>query len=429
VSLDAWLGAAAIVVIVLVTAFLAWSLGARRRRARDLAPLTKQIESSRARLGELRRQLDAGEISQELVDQEQRSLTAALLQATEATAAPRGLPTPAFVGGTVLLAAVAGFSVHSYLGRAPDRPAMAADAQAPGASAATAKAEDKPARTLSDEQLERMVEQSTALVKKTPGDAASWAMLAHSYDMLGKFAESSKAYATLARLLPKDAQVLADYADALAVANGRTLAGEPTLLVKKALALDGRNLKALALAGSAAFERKDTDEAIGYWQRALAASPDPAFRAQIESSIAEARAASGGEAASAPVAEAPAAAGASAPPGGAVVAGRVSLADDLVAKAPPEATVFIFARPAQGSRMPVALVRKKVRDLPFEFSLDDSNAMVRDVKMSQVRTVVIGARVSLRGDVTPKPGDMQGWSAPVPVGTHGMRLEISEVLK
>jgi cytochrome c-type biogenesis protein CcmH len=55
--------------------------------------------------------------------------------------------------------------------------------------------------------------------------------------------------------------------------------------------------------------------------------------------------------------------------------------------------------------------------------------MVRDVKLSQLSTVVIGARISKRGDVMPQAGDMQGWSAPVSVGTRGIKLEISEVLK
>ena len=79
--------------------------------------------------------------------------------------------------------------------------------------------------------------------------------------------------------------------------------------------------------------------------------------------------------------------------------------------------------------MPVALIRTKVRDLPADFSLDDAKAMVPEARLSQVRTVVVGARISERGDVTPRAGDMQGWSAPVPVGTRGIRLEISEVLK
>jgi cytochrome c-type biogenesis protein CcmH len=100
-----------------------------------------------------------------------------------------------------------------------------------------------------------------------------------------------------------------------------------------------------------------------------------------------------------------------------------------LAKAKPDATVFIFARPAKGSRMPVAILRKRVRDLPADFTLDDTMAMVPDAKLSRESTVVIGARVSQRGDVMPQAGDMQGWSAPVKVGATGLRLEISEVLK
>jgi cytochrome c-type biogenesis protein CcmH len=78
--------------------------------------------------------------------------------------------------------------------------------------------------------------------------------------------------------------------------------------------------------------------------------------------------------------------------------------------------------------MPVAILRRRVRELPADFSLDDSMAMVRDLRLSQAGTVVVGARVSMRGDVSPAPGDLQGLSAPVSVGTRGIRLEISEVL-
>jgi cytochrome c-type biogenesis protein CcmH len=91
--------------------------------------------------------------------------------------------------------------------------------------------------------------------------------------------------------------------------------------------------------------------------------------------------------------------------------------------------VFIFATPVGGSRMPVAIMRRHVRDLPLEFSLDDTLSMVPDMRLSKVSTVVIGARISRRGDVAPQPGDMQGSTAPVAVGTRGIRLEISEVLK
>jgi len=274
-----------------------------------------------------------------------------------------------------------------------------------------------------------MVDQAAAQVKKNPADATAWAMLAHSYDMLGKFAESINAHAELARLRPNDAQVLADYADAVAVANGRTMKGEPTILVEKALAIDGENVKALTLAGTAAYEREDFGEAVKRWEHARRVSTDAVFRQQIDASIGSAEAAAKGEAMVGVTTVAPSAGATAAASGAAVVSGRVMLAERLAAKASPDSTVFIFARTVSGSRMPVALIRRKVRDLPVDFVLDDSASMVRDVKLSQVSTVVIGARISERGDVLPQPGDLQGWSAPVNVGTRGVKLEISEVLK
>ncbi|MGN6530112.1 MAG: tetratricopeptide repeat protein [Burkholderiaceae bacterium] len=395
----------------------------RSARAASDRLLNDQIDAFRGRMDDLRREHAAGRISQAELDAQERGVAEGLL-------APGSRPTPAAPRGTARrlalasLALVAGTgALDAWLhrshrvGEAPRAPAVATAAASMPASAGAAA---RPAHALSDDQLQRMVDQSLARIRKDPGDAAAWAMLAHSYDMLGRFAESSKAYASLARLVPDDAQVLADYADALGVANGRQLAGEPTSLLRKALAIDPRNVKALALAGTAAFERRDYDEAIARWQQARRLSTDPAFDREIDAGLANARASARGQ----PVAVAPTA---SVAPAGAVVAGRLTLADELVAKAPPDAAVFIYATPV-GSRMPVAIMRRRVRDLPADFSLDDSMAMVRELRLSQAGTVIVGARVSMRGDVTPAPGDLQGLSAPVTVGTRGLRLEISEVL-
>jgi cytochrome c-type biogenesis protein CcmH len=280
-----------------------------------------------------------------------------------------------------------------------------------------------------------MVTQATEQARQNPQDKAAWAMLAHSHEMLGQFAEASKAYAKLAALAPDDAQVLADYADALGVANGRSLLGEPEALIQRALARDAKNVKALMLASTLAMEKNDTAAAIQQLERARSVSGDAALNRQIDQSLAQLKAPptapASAAAASAAAASAPAAA-ASKPRlsvGPAQVAGRVWLAQDLAATAPADATVFIMALPAQGSRMPVALLRKKVKDLPLAFTLDESMAMVKDSSLAQVANVVVVARVSLRGDVNPKAGDLQGLSAPVPVGTSGLKLEISEVLK
>ena len=296
------------------------------------------------------------------------------------------------------------------------------------------------AHPLSDEQLERSIAQMNERVKANPKDAPSWAMLAHSYDMLGRYVDASKSYAKLIELLPNDPQVLVDAADSLALARGRRLEGEPMKLIERALALDPKNLKALSLAGTEAFDRKDAAQALTYWKRARELVKDGPIAEEIDASIAAANTlkAGGGAAASAPVANVAsmAASGASsnaasnvASIANAYVSGRITLAAGLKAQMAPGDTVFVFARPAEGSRMPVALMRRVASELPFEFELDDSMAMTPQARLSGQTQVVIGARISKRGDATPKAGDLQGLSPPVPVGTTGLKLEINEVVK
>jgi cytochrome c-type biogenesis protein CcmH len=415
-------GALTVAIALALASALSW----QRARAGHRRNLAADIDGSVQLADDLRRRRMAGELTQEEFDVRQGAIAEGLLAQRAddaAAAAPPGRRARTWaLAACALLVALAAAVFHEWT----TRPSSVAEAGRPAASPpATAVEPASGAHALSDAQLEHMVAQSRQRVQAAPQDAAAWAMLAHSYDMLGKFAESSKAYAMLARLVPKDAQVLADYADALAVANGRTLAGEPTVLVNKALEIDPRNVKALTLAGSAAFERQDFSEAIARWQAARDLAKDPRFASEIDASLATARAAAKGQAV-------PAAAAASARPlaaASAVVSGRITLADDLQAKVPADATLFVFARPVDGSRMPVAILRRHARDLPLDFALDDSMAMVPDARLSRVARVIVGARISRRGDVAPQAGDMQGLSAPVDVGTRGIKLEISEVLQ
>jgi cytochrome c-type biogenesis protein CcmH len=93
------------------------------------------------------------------------------------------------------------------------------------------------------------------------------------------------------------------------------------------------------------------------------------------------------------------------------VSGTVKLAPELAAKASPTDTVFIFARAANGPPMPLAVLRKQVRDLPVTFALDDTMAMMPAMKLSDFPQVVVGARISKSANATPQPGDLQGISA------------------
>jgi cytochrome c-type biogenesis protein CcmH len=222
--------------------------------------------------------------------------------------------------------------------------------------------------------------------------------------------------------MPNDADILADYADALAMSQGRKLAGKPMELVQRALKADPNQWKALALAGTDAFDRKDYRAAVGYWERLRTSVPPESDMAQsLESSIAEARELGGMGAAPKPAAPLAAA-------GGGRVAGTVKLDAALAARADPNDTVFIFARPAEGPKMPLAIVRKQVKDLPLTFALDDAMAMSPQFKLSGFSDVVVGARVSKSGQAAPQSGDLEGLSAPVKVGATGVAIVIDRAL-
>ncbi|MBX3603704.1 MAG: tetratricopeptide repeat protein [Piscinibacter sp.] len=279
------------------------------------------------------------------------------------------------------------------------------------------------------EQIAAMIGKLEDRLKTQPDDAEGWSMLGRSYSVLGRYPEAVDAFRKVVALRAGDpptlAQALADQADATAMAAGRRLAGEPEQLIERALQADPKNLKALALAGTIAFDRQDFTRAARLWQDAVSsAEPGSELARNLEGGIAEARARAG--------LPATGASGAAAPVAAASVSGRITLAAALRDRAAPEDTLFVFARAAgasAGPRPPLAILRKQVKDLPLTFTLDDSMAMNPALRLSSVRQVIVGARISKSGNAIAQPGDLQGLSAPVDVGTSGLAIEIAEPVK
>ncbi len=297
------------------------------------------------------------------------------------------------------------------------------------ADAASAPADGQAAvNPMDPSQFAGLVEKLRKRLENEPDNAEGWAMLARSYSMLGKNDDALATYVKASALAPNDAALLADYADALAVKNNRQLAGEPAKLVERALKLDPAQPKALSLAGTIAFDRKDYAGAVALWEKILVVAPDHSFAPQIRDSIAEARQLGGMP--PAPTFASPSLPGAAPAASGkpAQVSGTASLAPELAAKANPEDTVFIFARAAEGPRMPLAIVRSQVKNLPMAFTLDDSTAMSPQMKLSAFTQVVVGVRVSKSGQATPQAGDLQGNSAPVAVGSSDVRVVVKDVV-
>lgn len=328
----------------------------------------------------------------------------------------------ASVSAAVVTLAVAGYTWTGSPKTLWEAPTRVATAPAAGVDAAS--------RTLAAERVEAMINQLAERLKSSPDDAEGWAMLARSLTVLGRHAQAVPAYEKARALHGDDAALLADHADALAVAQGRRMSGEPMALVRRALQLDPDNLKALALAGTDAFERADYSAALAHWQHARRVAPAGSpYLAQLQSGIDEARRLGGTASATEAPAAAPSASTPAAAASSARITGTVSLATALKSQVRPEDTVFVFARAVQGSRMPVAIVRRQVRDLPFDFTLDDASAMSPAQRLSSLSQATVVARVSRSGNAAPQPGDLVGELSPVTLGSRGLKLEISRVAK
>ena len=271
--------------------------------------------------------------------------------------------------------------------------------------------------------IEPLLQSLRNKLDKNPQDGESWALLGRSYVELKRFDEAVKAYKNAEKLLPNDPQLLSDYADALAV-NGHSLEGLPEKLAIRALKLDPGHPKALMLAGSAAFDRKDYKQAIDLWERLKQVLPaDSEIQPELTASIAESRKLSNIKVSEPLVKKLPPQKNASA----SGISGTVRLAPSLASKLDANATLFVFARNAQGSPMPLAIVRDVARNLPYNYHLDDSSALVASHKLSQAGEVVIVARVSKTGDAKLQAGDLQGISSVVKANAGVVNLEIDQV--
>lgn len=277
------------------------------------------------------------------------------------------------------------------------------------------------AGSITPEKVERMVAQLAQRMEQEPENAEGWAMLARSYLALQRYPEAVSAFARLVRLKQDEPDIWVDYADAIAMTRGRNLSGEPEKMLQRALDLQPEHPKALALAGSAAMQRRDAAAAILHWQKLLAVLPSESALVQpIRDGLAEAEAMRAGKSGRE---------GASVATQRNGVSGTVSLAPELARKFPPETAVFIFARAVEGAPAPLAVLRMKVGDLPAKFALTDDMVMNPARKLSSAGRLIVGARVSLSGNPLPGQGDVEGFSSEIGARDSSVDLVISRPWK
>lgn len=416
-------------VLTLVVVAVLWRALWQATRPKESAHERQQVLSHVAvyqeQVAELERELAQGSLDQAGFDLSHEELTQRLLED-----APTPQPTVQMAAKRpkVLMAALAlliplmAFSLYFVVGTP-----IALDPHL----AAQANGDEQ----ITPERLATMAEQLSQRLEKEPENAEGWVMLGRIQRALAHYDEADLALQKALSLARND-DVLIERAEVLAQKNNGSFKGEPWAIINSVLKADPRHGNALLLAGSAAFSEGRFKESLIYWEKVRGllppASPDlPALLEAIDK--ARERLGLPPVAPVNPVANAPASAGAVGKPasdGTERLTGRVSLDPALASQVSPKDTVFIYANAAEGPRMPLAIVRTTVDKLPYDFVLDDSLAMNPQMKLSQVKSVMVRARISKTGNAMPQAGDFGASVGPVTPGSADkLQLTISQALK
>jgi cytochrome c-type biogenesis protein CcmH len=273
------------------------------------------------------------------------------------------------------------------------------------AALAQSAPDEGPNATVTPEKIAQMVGQLERRLQDEPNNMDAWVMLARLQRSQEKFPASEKSFAKALALAPDD-DLAIERAEVVAQVQGGDFSGEPWAVINRILKANPNQNNALLLAGSASFSEGRFAQAIQYWERVRASLPPQSEDINaLDSALAQARERLAPGRASAQPAS-PASPSTSSSVAAARIAGRVSLAPELAAQTSPSDTVFIYATPAQGGRMPLAIVRTTVAALPFDFVLDDSQAMGPQSKLSSASEVVLKARISKTGQAMAQPGEL-----------------------
>ncbi|MDD4930307.1 MAG: c-type cytochrome biogenesis protein CcmI [Gallionella sp.] len=411
------------VLLIVALPFVVWPLWRKSAANNDVLRDAANLEILRDQAAELESDLQNSLLTQDSFAEGRHELQVRLLEEVKTTESPAVEPrNPARILAVILLVLIPLGSVLLYLQIGNMKAMLPQQGEAAGDFGVL--------------RSEAALQELEAKLVKLPENPDGWLMLARSYTELQRYPDAVRAYAQLVKLVPNESQLWTNYADAMAMNNNQSLLGEPTKFIARALQLDPENTTALALAGSSDMERGDYVAAITHWQKLVSLLPPDYPQIQmIHDGISQAREylsqQKGGREQLARLSAQtamPAAEKTVANPAVAI-SGRVSLSPALQARAAPTDFVFILARAAEGPKMPLAVIRKQVKDLPLEFTLDDSMAMQAQLKLSGFDKVVVIARVSKSGTPMAQAGDLEGTAGEVKPGTRGLNITIDGVVK
>ena len=249
--------------------------------------------------------------------------------------------------------------------------------------------------------LDDAVTQLEAELAKQPNEPEGWRLLGKSYAALQRYDDAQKAFERAVQLLPTDADLLVEAAQARLFNNAeRKLDAQAMALLDKAIAINPDHQRALWFVGLAQRQEGKHAEAAKTWEPLLA-KVDPNTAATLRTQINEARA----DADLPPLADTAPAPVADATP--ALLTVTVDLAPALKDKLAPGDTLFVFARQVGGPPMPVAAKRLPVDTFPVTVPLGDGDSPMPTLKLSQLPQVQLVARIAKGNGPAAQTGDLE----------------------
>ena len=394
-----------------VAAVFLWVLLRERKPLTQASQANANAKVYRDQILDLDREHDSGHISDEEWRQSRDELSMRLLEDTSAADDPVAKTEKPAVWTAVVLAValpISAMGFYMWVGQPEAMNPMAL----------------KSPEQVDQKDLAKLAETLADKLQSQPENLQGWVMLGRTYRTLENFDASLKAYDTALKLSADDDLQL-ERIEVMAMQRQGNFDGEPWRVIREILQKDPQHFGALLTAGSASYAEGKYADALKYWEQARkpleANHPD---LAGLENAIATVRDKMGLPAKAASTGSS----GSSGPAASALnVSGQISLSAALKAKASPNDAVFVYATPANGDRMPLAIMKTTVSQLPLNFTLDDSTAMTPERKLSTAGEVLIKVRVSKSGNAMPQSGDLTGASdGPVKVGAKGLKIEIKD---
>lgn len=245
-------------------------------------------------------------------------------------------------------------------------------------------------------------------IARNPDDIENEFLLARIYADTQAYDKAVQIFSQILQQLPEEATLdraatLAQLGQAQFFANGRTLDKATESLLRDAVNLNPEESAALGLLGIAAYEAGDFKQAIDYWRKLLAVTPQGPESMAVRGGIEQAKQllAERGETYVEPEPV-------KTTESNVRLLVTVDISAELKKVLPANATLFVMAKAMQGPKIPLAVYKAPLSGFPLTVELNDAMAMMPTLKISGFDDVQIIARISTSGEAMPKSGDFQG---------------------